>query len=112
MEIKECSKIGEDLNLRVIERHDEELGRTPPVVAFQCCLRDAKASKYFRFPGSSAGKKSARSVGDLGLVPGLGRPPEKGNGYPLQYFGLENSMYYILHGVAKESDMTECLLLH
>ena len=37
---------------------------------------------------------SARNVGDLGSVPGLGRPPGEGKGYPLQYSGLENSMDY------------------
>ena len=44
------------------------------------------------FPGGSDGKESACNVGDLGLIPGLGRSPEEGNGYPLQYPGLENSM--------------------
>ena len=39
-----------------------------------------------------AGKKSAHNVGDLGSVPGLGRSPEEGNSYPVQYSGLENSM--------------------
>ena len=43
-------------------------------------------------PGSLAGKESACNVGDLGLVPGLERSPGEGNGYPLQYSGLENSM--------------------
>ena len=56
--------------------------------------------------GGSAGKESARNAGDLGLILGLGRSPGKGNGYPLQYSGLENSMDCIVHGVAK-SDMTE-----
>ena len=32
-------------------------------------------------------------MGDLGLIPGLGRSAGGGNGYALQYFGLENSMY-------------------
>ena len=36
------------------------------------------------FPDSSVGKESACNVGDLGLVPGLGRSPGEGNGYPLQ----------------------------
>ena len=40
----------------------------------------------------SAGKESACNAGDLGLIPGLGRYPGKGKGYPLQDFGLENSM--------------------
>ena len=44
-----------------------------------------------RFSGSGS-EESAYSVGDLGLIPGLGRSPEKGNGNPLQYSCLENSM--------------------
>ena len=44
------------------------------------------------FPCGSAGKKSVCNVGDLGLIPGLGRSPGEGKGYPLKYFGLENSM--------------------
>ena len=40
----------------------------------------------------SDGKESACKAGDLGLIPGLGRSPGDGNGYPLQYSGLENSM--------------------
>ena len=39
----------------------------------------------------SAGKESACKVGDLGLIPGLGRSPLEGKGYPLQCSGLENS---------------------
>ena len=53
------------------------------------------------FPGNSAVKESARNVGDLGLIHGLGRFPGEGNGYPLQYSSLENSMDYMVHGVAK-----------
>ena len=44
------------------------------------------------FPGSLAGKESACNAGDLGSIPGLGRPPGEGNGYPLQCSGLENSI--------------------
>ena len=44
------------------------------------------------YPGDSAGKESACNAGDLGSIPGLGRSPGKGKGYPLQYSGLENSM--------------------
>ena len=40
-------------------------------------------------------------MGDLGPIPGLGRSPGEGKGYPLQYSGLENSMDCIVHGVAK-----------
>ena len=53
------------------------------------------------FPCGSAGKESACSAGDLGSIPGLGRSPGDGKGYPLQYSGLENSVDCIVHGVAK-----------
>ena len=56
--------------------------------------------KPLRFPGSSAGKESTCNAGDLGSIPGLGRSPGEGKGYPLQYSGLENSMNCIVHGVA------------
>ena len=42
-------------------------------------------------PGGLAGKECAYNVGDVGLIPGLGRSPGEGNSYPLQYSGLENS---------------------
>ena len=44
------------------------------------------------FPGGSDGKESACNLGCLGLVLGSGRSPGEGNGYPLQYSCLENSM--------------------
>ena len=53
------------------------------------------------FPGGSAGKESACNVGDLGSIPGLGRSPGEGNSYPLQCSGLEKSMNYTVHEVAK-----------
>ena len=56
---------------------------------------------FLGFPCGSAGKEFACSVGDLGLIPGLGRSPGEGKAYPLQYSGLENSMDYIVHRVAK-----------
>ena len=57
------------------------------------------------FPCGSAGEESACNAGDLGLVPGLGRSPGEGKGYPLQYSGLENSMDCIVHGVTKSQTM-------
>ena len=57
---------------------------------------------FLGFPGGSAGKESSCNAGDLGLIPGLGRSPGGGNGYPLQYSGLENSMDCIVHGVPKD----------
>ena len=53
------------------------------------------------FPGSSVGEQSACNAGDPCLIPGSGRSPGEGNGYPLQYSGLENSMDCIDHGVTK-----------
>ena len=44
------------------------------------------------FPGASNSKESACNVGDPGLIPGYGRSPGEGNGNPLQYSFLENSM--------------------
>ena len=49
----------------------------------------------------SDGKESACNAGDPDSIPGLGRSPGERKGYPLQYFGLENSMDGIVHGVAK-----------
>jgi len=43
------------------------------------------------FPGGSDGKESAGNLGDLGLIPGLGRSSGEGNGNPLQYSCLDNS---------------------
>ena len=53
------------------------------------------------FPGGSAGEESACDVGDLGLIPGLGKYLRGGKGYPLQYSGLENSTECIAHGVTQ-----------
>ena len=44
------------------------------------------------FPSSTEGKASACNAGDLGSIPGLGRSPGEGNGYPLQYSCLRNPM--------------------
>ena len=58
-------------------------------------------------------KESACNAGDGGTVPGLGRSPGEGNGYPLQYSGLENPMdrgarwAVTVHGGHKELDTTE-----
>ena len=57
-------------------------------------------------PGGLDGKASAHNVGDPGSIPGLGRSPGEGNGNPLQYSCLENSMHggawwVTVHGVTK-----------
>ena len=51
-------------------------------------------------------------TGDVGLIPGLGRSPGEGKGYPLEYSGLENSMDCIVHGVAKSWATFISLHLH
>ena len=56
---------------------------------------------YSDFAGGSDGINSACSAGDLGLIPGLGRPTGERIGYAVQNSGLENSMDCIVHGVAK-----------
>ena len=58
------------------------------------------------FPDSSVGRESARNAGDPGSIPGSGRSPGQGNGCPLQYSRLENSMgrgawRVTVHGVAE-----------
>ena len=47
---------------------------------------------FLSFRGGSTDKDSAYNAVDFGSIPGLGRSPGEGNGYPLQYSGLENSM--------------------
>ena len=51
-------------------------------------------------------------MGDLGSIPGLGRSPGEGKGYPLQYSGLENSMDCIVHGVLKNQTGLSDFHLH
>ena len=58
------------------------------------------------FPGGSDSKESTCNAGDLGLIPALERSPGEGNGYPLHYPCLENSMergvwWAIAHGDIK-----------
>ena len=57
-------------------------------------------------PGGSDGEESTCNAGDLGSIPGLGRSPGEGNGYPLQYSCLQDSTdrgawQATVHGVAK-----------
>ena len=56
-------------------------------LSFTLYLRD----QFEGFPGGSDGKESACNAGDLGLIPGSGRCPGKGNGNPLQYSCLEST---------------------
>ena len=59
----------------------------------------------YRLPSGSDSKESACNAGDLGSIPGSGRSPGEGNGNPLQYYCLEDSMdrgawWVTVHGVA------------
>ena len=66
-------------------------------------------------PGISDGKESACNAGDPDLIPGLGKSPGVGNGYPLQYSCLENSMdrgawWATVHGIAKnQTRLSDCV---
>ena len=74
-------------------------------------IRDRLPTPVFLgFPGGSDGKESPCSVGDLDLILGLGRSPGEGNGYPLRYSDLENSMDRIVDGVARR--WTQLSILH
>ena len=102
----------------------QDLGSHPSPDSRRCRLRPPKItldvifarkpflnSAYFGFPDSSAGKEFTCNAGDLGLILGLGRSPEEGKGYQLQYSGLENSMDCVVHGVAKRPTATFTFLL-
>ena len=69
--------------------------------------------KYLEgFPGGSDGKESTWNAGYVDSIPGSGRAPGEGNGYPLQYSRLENFLdegawQATIHWGHKESDTTE-----
>ena len=69
---------------------------------------------YQRAKGFPCGTpdKEFCNAGDLGSIPGLGRSPGEGKGYPLQYSGLENSMDCIVYGLAKSQTKLSRLSLH
>ena len=67
---------------------------------------EAPTGRKIRCPCGSDGKEFACNAGDPGLIPGSGRSPREGIGYPLQYSCLENSMdrgawKATVHGVTK-----------
>ena len=77
-------KITQEITMDLI--HVSQLQTSQRLQSYQC---------------GSAGKEFACNVGDLGLIPGLGRSFGEGEGYPLQYSDLENSMDCVVCGVAK-----------
>ena len=80
---------------------------SPPVAKSRTRLSDFTFTlSELGLPGGSDGKESACNEGDLGSVPGWERSPGEGNGNPLQYSCLENSMdrgawRATVHGVTK-----------
>ena len=82
-----------------------------PVFVLNC----GKTHITWGFPGGSDGKEYACNARDRALIPGTGRSPGKGNGYPLQYSCLENvvdrgTWWATVRGVTKSwtqlSDLT------
>ena len=78
----------------------------PPSLSLFLFVLTASLSPLFSclLPCSSGfpcGKESTCNVGDLASIPGLGRFPGEGKGYPLQYSGLENFTNCMVHDVAK-----------
>ena len=100
-EVVTCS---ESLSWQIVGAELEPTQYSFRVCPWRCPLRSTvlgQPSPRQGFPGGSAGKESACNVTHLGLIPGLGRSPREGNGNPLQYSGLENSMDCMVHWVAK-----------
>ena len=94
------SKSGESRQTRLIpdpKRKSFHLFTTEYYVKRSVCHASLE---WLPIPGSS-GIESTCNVRDLGSIPGLARSPGEGNGYPLQYSGLENSMDCIVHGATK-----------
>ena len=81
--------------------HDMYQNQNFPFIYMVIWLAFRSLKKTMGFPDSSVGKESACNAGNPDLIPGLGRSPGEGKGYPLQYCGLENSMDCIVHGVTK-----------
>ena len=99
--IKPCKKPCDDDTLKSWKR-----GASLVVQWLRLWVPNAGGLGSMGFPGGSEGKESACNVGDLGSISGLGRSSGEGNGYPLQYSGLENCMdrgawQGTVHGVAK-----------
>ena len=74
-------------------------------VAYGALIHDTTLSivALFQYQGTSLVAQLVKNppAGDMDSIPGLGRSPGEGKGYPLHYSGLENSMDCIVHGVAK-----------
>ena len=72
--------------------------------------KKTKLQNRSRFPGGSVVKKQPANAGNVGSIPGLGRPPGEGNGNPLYYSCLRNPInrgawQATVHGVTKRLDL-------
>ena len=88
-----------------VKRWRDDSDKRSSPLSFQVTL-DTLHSPIQDFPGGSDGKASIYNAGDPGLIPGLRRSPEEGNGKPLQDYCLENPMdegawWAAVPGVAK-----------
>ena len=70
------------------------------ILAWEILWLENGPGGLYGFPGSSVGKESACNTGDPGSIPEYGVSPGEGNGYPLSYSGLGNSIDCVVHGVA------------
>ena len=110
------------LALRSLSKNSFAHSANQMVILIHLKQIDSQLFLQLGFPCGSTGKESTCSVGDLCLIPGLGRSPGEGKGYPLQYSGLENSMDCIVSPFCivcivspwgcKDSDTTERLSFH
>ena len=88
------------------QRKPQFLSSPKPPTVSPVSTKKSSLTSPSHFPGGSDGKESACNAGDLGSIPGSGRSPGEGLGYPLQYSGLENpkdreAWRAAVHGVAK-----------
>ena len=107
------SSVGKKKKIRLQRRRPRFDPRNRPGIVWRryslslCWRRDRLHTPVFLgFPCGLGGKESACNVGDLGSIPGLGRSPGEGKGYPLQYSALAWRSWG-----RKELDMTERLSL-
>ena len=94
--------------IRSLWLHDSKLNINANLISRSMIIHSIPfANIIWGFSGSSDGKEFACNAGDTGSIPGLGRSPGEGIGYPLQYSGLENYMYCVIYGGRKDLDMTQ-----
>ena len=101
-----CVKTQKTPNSQRHPEKEKQSWRNQPFWPQAILLIQSYSNQDESFPGDSIGKESNCSAGDLGSIPGSGRSPGEGNGYPLQYSCLKNPMdreawWATVHGIAK-----------